>query len=159
MKAIDEKGRLFGRINVIDLLVLIIVIAAVCFALFRYVLPKAGDKVEEPFELVLYCHDTPEFTAKQIKQGDKVWDQSQDVELGTVKSVEIEPLMEAQAGPDGKSVLVENDWLVSVTLLLDSKGVLNEHGALIDGTLYGSGHTMTVFAGEAKLYLKVKEIR
>ena len=46
MKIADEKGRLFGKINIIDLLVIIVILAAVCFALFRYVLPKA-DKGEE----------------------------------------------------------------------------------------------------------------
>ena len=158
MKIADEKGRLFGKINIIDLLVIIVILAAVCFALFRYVLPKADKGEEQACEVVLYCHDAPRFTAEQIKAGDTVWDQGYDVELGTVKSVEILPLMETSAGPDGTSVTVESDWLVSVVLVLDSKGVKEEHGIRIDGSLYGSGHTMTVFAGEAKLYLKVREL-
>ena len=158
MKAIDEKGKLFGKINIIDLLVIIVILAALCFALFRYALPKNDKAGEQAFELVLYCHDTPRFTAEQIKTGDSVWDQSYDVELGTVKTVEILPLMETQAGPDGKTVTTESDWLVSVILTLDSKGAKDEHGVRINGSLYGSGHTMTVFAGEAKLYLKVREI-
>lgn len=35
MKLIDEKGKLFGKINIIDLLVLVVVIAALAFAAFR----------------------------------------------------------------------------------------------------------------------------
>ena len=159
MKIADEKGRLFGKINIIDLLVMIVVLAAVCFALFRYVLPGQEKAPQQDCEMVLFCHDAPKFTAEQVKVGDKVWDQSYDVELGTVKSVEIVPLMETQVGPDGKSFSVESDWLVSVVLVLDTKGVKEEHGLRIDGSLYASGHTMTVFAGEAKLYLKVREIR
>jgi hypothetical protein len=66
--------------------------------------------------------------------------------------------METSAGTDGTSVTTESDWLVSVVLVLDSRGVKDEHGILIDDTLYASGHTMTVFAGEAKLYLKVRQL-
>ncbi len=158
MKIADEKGRLFGKINIIDLLVIVVILAAICFAVFRYALPDRDKGAEQACEMVLYCHDTPKFTAEQIKKGDVVWDQGTDLDLGTVKSFEILPLMETSAGPDGTSVTTESDWLVSVVLVLDSRGVKDEHGILIDDTLYASGHTMTVFAGEAKLYLKVRQL-
>lgn len=35
MKLIDEKGKLFGKINIIDLLVIVVVIAALAFAALR----------------------------------------------------------------------------------------------------------------------------
>ena len=139
---IDEKGRLFGKINIIDLLVILVIAAALCFAVFRYVLP-----------------DRNSGKAVQIEKGARVWDQGYDVVLGTVKSFEITPLMETVTDASGKTHLVENDWLVSVTLVLDAEGVPDEFGIRIGGSLYASGHTMTVFAGDAKLYLKVQEIR
>ena len=156
---IDEKGRLFGMINIVDLIIILVVIAALCFVGIKYVLPQKDSGEVEKRELLLFCHDAPKFTAEQIKVGDSVWDQSYDVELGTVKSFEILPLTEVVAGPDGKTAAVESDWLVSVRLVLDCEGIPEEHGIRIGGSLYGSGHTMTVFAGEAKLYLKVQEIR
>ena len=156
---IDEKGRLFGRINIVDLIIVLVIIAALCFAVFKYVLPQKDSGPVEKRELVLYCHDTPKFTAGQIKEGSKVWDQSGDVELGTVKSFEIMPLLETVAGQDGQIHSVESDWLCSVRLVLDAEGVMEDHGIRIGGSLYASGHTMTVFAGEAKMYLKVQEIR
>ena len=36
MKIIDEKGRLFGKINLIDLLVLVLVVAVVLALGFRW---------------------------------------------------------------------------------------------------------------------------
>ncbi|MBQ1891973.1 MAG: DUF4330 domain-containing protein [Firmicutes bacterium] len=156
---IDEKGRLFGKINIIDLLVILVIAAALCFAVFRYVLPDRNSGKAVQKELVLYCHDTPRFTAEQIEKGVRVWDQGYDVVLGTVKSFEITPLMETVTDASGKTHLVESDWLVSVTLVLDAEGVPDEFGIRIGGSLYASGHTMTVFAGDAKLYLKVQEIR
>ncbi len=40
MKLIDEKGKLFGKINLIDLLALIIVVAAVVFLAVRFLSPS-----------------------------------------------------------------------------------------------------------------------
>ena len=111
---IDEKGRLFGKINIIDLLVILVIAAALCFAVFRYVLPDRNSGKAVQKELVLYCHDTPRFTAEQIEKGARVWDQGYDVVLGTVKSFEITPLMETVTDASGKTHLVENDWLVSL---------------------------------------------
>ena len=156
---IDEKGRLFGKINIVDLIIVLVIIAALCFIGIRYVLPKSSAADTEDLELVLYCHDTPKFTAEQIEAGASVWDQSCDVVLGKVKSFEILPLLETVAGQDGKVHSVESDWLCSVVMVLDSEGVRDEYGVRIGGCLYASGHTMTVFAGDAKMYLKVQEIR
>ena len=50
---IDEKGRLFGKINIIDLLVILVIAAALCFAVFRYVLPDRNSGKAVQKELVL----------------------------------------------------------------------------------------------------------
>ncbi len=42
MKIIDEKGRLFGKINLIDLLVLVLLVAVVAFAGWKLVGKKAA---------------------------------------------------------------------------------------------------------------------
>ena len=36
MKLVDEKGKLFGKINLIDLLVLVVIVAALAFAAYRF---------------------------------------------------------------------------------------------------------------------------
>ena len=36
---LDEKGRLFGKINIVDLLIVLVLIAAVAFVGIKYVMP------------------------------------------------------------------------------------------------------------------------
>lgn len=43
MKIVDEKGKLFGKLNVIDFLAIVVLIAALIFVAIRFLLPKAGD--------------------------------------------------------------------------------------------------------------------
>lgn len=47
MKILDEKGRLFGKINIIDLLVLVAVVAVVIFAAVRM---RGGEAADDPGE-------------------------------------------------------------------------------------------------------------
>lgn len=45
MKIVDEKGKLFGKLNVIDFLAIVVLIAAVIFVAVRFLLPKEGDSM------------------------------------------------------------------------------------------------------------------
>ena len=47
MKIIDEKGRLFGKLNLIDLLVIILLIAAVAAVAWKLVGKKAAAAVAD----------------------------------------------------------------------------------------------------------------
>ena len=47
MKIIDEKGRLFGKLNLIDLLVIVLLIAAVAAVAWKLVGKKAAETVAD----------------------------------------------------------------------------------------------------------------
>lgn len=43
MKIVDEKGKLFGKLNIIDLLAILVLVAAVIFAAARFLGPSVDD--------------------------------------------------------------------------------------------------------------------
>lgn len=45
MKIVDEKGKLFGKLNIIDCLAILVLIAALIFAAVRFLLPRGNDAV------------------------------------------------------------------------------------------------------------------
>lgn len=45
MKIVDDKGKLFGKINLIDLLALVIIAAAVVFLAARFLFPSGSDPI------------------------------------------------------------------------------------------------------------------
>lgn len=45
MKIIDEKGKLFGKINLIDLLALVLIVAALVLLAVRFLLPSGSDPI------------------------------------------------------------------------------------------------------------------
>lgn len=62
MKLIDEKGRLFGKINLIDLAVILVVVVAVGALAMKFFGNDAVDAVKNPDVTISYevvCEDVP----------------------------------------------------------------------------------------------------
>ena len=73
MKIIDEKGRLFGKINLIDLLLVVLLIAAVAAVAWKLVGKKAVETVSDTGRTITYTvtvedvnREAAEFAATQV---------------------------------------------------------------------------------------------
>ena len=73
MKIIDEKGRLFGKLNLIDLLVIVLLIAAVAAVAWKLVGKKAAETVANTGRTITYTvtvedvnREAAEFASTQI---------------------------------------------------------------------------------------------
>lgn len=158
---IDKNGKLFGKINLIDLIIVIILIVLAAFVVFKFAVPRDNEVAETQLYLSLFCEETPDYILDYLEEGTPVYDSKEDVTIGTVESLEIgEPTgYEAQGdGSDYTLYQVSRDDYSSVKLRINATGVNGVNGATIEGVLYGVGHTMTVYAGQAKLYLRVSGI-
>jgi len=105
-----------------------------------------------------YYEECPNYVADQLKAGDSVWDSGDNVTIGTVKDWTTADSVTYLLDDNGNTVQTSKDGYCALTLRCEAEGVIGEHGITINGTLYGVGHTLTMYAGEAKLYLKVSGI-
>lgn len=97
MRLIDEKGRLFGKVNIIDFLALLFILSLVPMVYFGYRIfhPKAVQKIiiGPRFDIEVICKSIklkPE-TAKLIAVGDKEYDAEGRVMAEVVSMGEIMP--------------------------------------------------------------------
>jgi hypothetical protein len=95
MKFIDEKGRLFGKLNLIDLLVILMLIAAVCAVVWKVGGKKAAEAATAEKLTVKYtvvCEDVPksvcDFASSQI--GKTITNSGKSYDA-TVTDVQVEP--------------------------------------------------------------------
>ena len=58
---IDEKGRLFGKVNIVDLIIVIIIIAAAAFIGMKLFGPESTTANTENVRITLFCEETPTF--------------------------------------------------------------------------------------------------
>lgn len=157
-KIIDNKGRLFGKINIVDLLIVLVIVCGVLFVGLKYVLPK-NDVVPTQSAILVIRGDTKNYVAEQLQKGASVWDASGNVELGVLDSWEISDYVEPIASERLKqTVEYINPDLCFVDLTIKSNGVVGEHGLTIGDTLYGCGHTMVIYSGQCKIFVTVKSI-
>ena len=161
IKMIDRNGKVFGKINIIDLIVLLALIAAI--AVFGYSKAKGGKdaltKDSDEVEIVFYTEQVSDFVVDKIQAGDMVCDADKNIFFGTVTSVEKGPAVSYNQTSDGKIVVSDRPDSSSATITVTGKANMDEYGAKFEGTQYTVGHSLTIRAGNAKIYLRVYDIR
>ena len=111
MKLVNEKGKLFGIINLVDLVVVLCVLLIGAAVVIKFVLPAASDVVSTKSEMVVtlrvrgampYLKDEVD---KMVKPGDKLVAGSDFVAGAEVVSVETDiPYRASISTADGKFV-------------------------------------------------------
>jgi hypothetical protein len=123
---LDSKGKLFGKVSIIDILVILIVVGGIAGVVYKYTKSKVATPFTKPdtVQIVLYTEKTPEYAAKAINVGDPIKDRTDNVDLGTVTKVEISESKLYGFNSEGKSVASSQEGFVSVKVTAKVQGVL-----------------------------------
>lgn len=156
---IDNKGKLFGKINVIDFLLILLVVLAVAFFAVKFVGGGAGAPASaETVRVEYYAEEVSDFVVDCIRVGDPLTDDAGKSNLGTVVEVITGPSQSYGTNEKGEWVRSTREDFASVRIVSEVKGRLTPYGVEIDGTPYGVGHSMTLRAGKAKIWLRVSGV-
>ena len=126
MKLIDEKGKIFGKLNIIDIIVVLVIIAVVAAAGIRLTSSKRNIDGLNPLDEDKYCYITvfsslqvPE-VGENLKVGEHVaaGGKLTDAEIVDVKS---EPAAYVGTDAAGKAVLSEQPLWKDVTVVIKEK--------------------------------------
>ncbi|MCL5045746.1 MAG: DUF4330 domain-containing protein [Actinobacteria bacterium] len=159
MRLIDDKGRLFGRINVIDLLVVILVLAlAGRFSYSRYISKslKAIRKEQKPIEVVLVVGAVRQPTVDAIRVGSKVMASKTSTLLGEVVKVEAKPANVVFTGNDGRTYEMPSPSRLDVYVTLRGLGQVSENAVFLGDTEVRVGTLIdirsNIYAGSGVVY-------
>lgn len=135
---IDNKGKLFGKISVVDILIIVIIIGALAGVAYKLkksnvVTPLATTST---IQTVLYTDATTESSAKAIKEGDTVKDKVTGAELGKVVKIETGPSVIYGIDSAGKVVASEKPGYVSLKITVQGKGNYDSMGATFGSSNY-----------------------
>lgn len=160
---IDNKGKLFGKISIIDILIVLIVVGAVAGLGYKLTRSKAGNPVftkQDEIQVKFRHDDVPEFVVKAIKEGDPVRESVQNASFGKVSSIETGDAIVWLDTEDGRSVKVSREGYYSVEITMNAKGMMGSSGVTIDKASYYVGQTVTLYVGNAALYSgKITDIK
>ena len=158
---IDKNGKVFGKINIVDLIVIVVIIAAVVmFAVSRFGGQNDGASVEDGKSIYMsfYAEEVSDFVVDKIEEGAKLYDDDHEQVLGEVVKVETAPAVIYLSDSDGKSVASSKENYKSVIITAKVNGTLSDYGFELGGVKYGVGHSMTLRAGYAKIFMRVYDV-
>jgi hypothetical protein len=126
---IDDRGRLGGKVSVVDLLVLLLLAAVAVFAFMRFS-SDAGQ--ERPVKLTLTVEEVREPTVVQFEVGDSVHEDT-GIYLGTIEDVTVTPTQQEVPTADGDLKGQPSPVFSDVNLELRGTGTVSSSSIEIGG--------------------------
>jgi len=152
---IDSKGKLFGKISIIDILIILVVIIAVAGIGYKFTRPNVGNSVftkQEDIQIKFQLDEVQDFIVNAIKVGDPVRESVQNASFGKVSDIKTGDAIIWLTTEDGRNVKVSREGYYSVEITMDAKGMKDNLGVVIDKANYYVGQTITLYVGNAALY-------
>ena len=132
MKVIDHNGRLFGKISVIDVLVVLVVIALAGAVYVKNSRPHTGTSVTtQPITFQVVVEGAQDYLKDNIHVGDQVYDlnySSGNRPLGEITAIEEQPGSKMATFTDGTMGLAEVEDGVNLLLTIEGEGLINDKG-------------------------------
>lgn len=158
---IDKKGRLFGKINIIDLLIILIIIAAVIFFVRRSAAPAQGGgetTATETVSVSFTSDEAPYYFADSLEEGGRVYEDTTNIELGKVTSFTSEPAYSYEVDAEGNTVKVPSPYDSLVTVTADVQGELRDNGVYVGGKAFCVGKTYIMHFGKTCMSCRISAI-
>ena len=129
----DKRGKLFGKINVIDALVVFLIIALLGAVVFRFTSPGMVRTADNRVEFTLMIEGVRDFTLPYYQPGLRVFDRRQNEHIGDIVNVRYEPLIVPMILDDGAIIMVERPGILRIFLDLEADTRETESAILING--------------------------
>jgi hypothetical protein len=132
---IDQKGKLFGKINIIDLLVVLVIVLIVAGVLSKFVFTSnRGVGNDSLIQYTVSIQDVRNFTADAIKINDDMYDSKTGTYMGKVTAKEVRPYKDYIIKTDGTVSLAEKPDRLEVLATIQVPGVVNNYSFLASGS-------------------------
>lgn len=125
-KIIDEKGRLFGKISIIDVFVIILVLvlaAAIYMRFFTKNETAVTSEVDFTYQIKVYA--VRPTTANNVKAGDKMYSSESGALLGTVTDVEVTDAVIEIEKSDGTFAEAATGDRCDAVITIDGTGIIS----------------------------------
>lgn len=145
---IDKKGKLFGKINIVDLIVICIVLVAVVGVVFTKIKLDNSKVMSNPsnmlisssaqtdkLEIKLKIREVRDITRDAIIVGDEVYIAATDMYLGTVLRVDSTPSIRSVESDNGTAYLAEVPGRYDVTVVVEANGKKKDEGYFTDNNV------------------------
>jgi len=157
---LDKKGRLFGKVSVVDLFAVVVVAAVVAVVYFN--VGASGRHVtgaEQTVLITFYNPSLENFTVNAVREGTPVINDSNGTFLGTVVDVSVGESVVFLPDVNGNEVESNMVGYSSVAITSRVYGRISDGAVVLGGNIYGVGQEIIIWAGNAKTILNISDVR
>ncbi|MCD1146784.1 DUF4330 domain-containing protein [Peptoniphilus sp. KCTC 25270] len=124
MQLMDKKGKLFGIVNIIDLLFVLILIVAIVGGITRFKDTSVVAESTGKGKVTMMVADVRSQTVENIREGQELYHYDKGVYMGKISKVEVTPYLDKVEGngewiqaevPDKYTIFIELDVDVTET--------------------------------------------
>ena len=136
MKLIDRNGRLFGKVSVIDLIVVaVVLVLAVALNMKNNHLSHTSTSVtNDPITYQVLVSGSRNYVADAVREGDLMFDQdrSSGGSLGKILSIEVLPGSKMAELNDGTVEVIPAEDCVNLLLTVQGEGIVSDGRVLLN---------------------------
>jgi len=141
---LDERGRIFGKVNVVDILVLLVIVAVVVFAVVR----MTGDSsTTVPVRVTYTATEVPKAAAESLAELLRAKGSVTDdggTYLGKVDSFTVVPALKEYLTPEGVLEQFESPILRDVNIVVLGEGRISGDNLRAGSILLAEGEKVTL---------------
>lgn len=158
---IDSKGKLFGKISIIDIIVVLFILGLGLGVFYKFTKSDTVSVFNKPDSLivVLFIEETPDYTKNAINIGDPVREVVQNSLLGTVTEVKAGKSVSFGVNDQGIIVQSSKAGYESLEITLKGEGIYGNGGVTFGSSAFYVGKFYEIKVGNAGVYGRIKSIR
>lgn len=157
---IDDKGRLLGKLSIIDLFVFAVIASIIAFGIFKIGNSRGIGILEpmRPITMRLSIDALEDFTADFLRIGDPVANNDSNVQLGTVTNIERSEAQQFSRNSEGQLVLSSVNNFSHIEITTEFMGHEFENGVLVSGHTFLVGQFMVTRVGDTNIFFRISGI-
>lgn len=157
----DKNGKIFGKISIIDLFVLVLTAAVVIGIGIRY-----GSKMtsavqsSEEFECTIMVSNVREFPVEALEKKGVITDKKSEIVLGEIMAVETEPAEFESTTANGEIIKTILPERYNCTVTIRAKGKVSDEAYIMDDSNELSvGRNMDIYSKYVKTSGEIKSVK
>ncbi|MHB1393728.1 MAG: DUF4330 domain-containing protein [Clostridia bacterium] len=134
---LDEKGRLFGKISIIDIGVLLLIVALLGGVYYKFFMVDKNSNAAkfDTLEYKILVEEVRQQSVDAIEIGADIYDVKTDSPMGKIMSKEVLPATDQLTKADGTVVIAEKPERFNVLVTIRVPGVETKYGFRANGRM------------------------
>jgi hypothetical protein len=132
LRLVDQRGRLFGLINLVDLGVIVLILALAGAGAYKVLAIRRGPvRVPRDIDFTMLVQEVRQATVDVVHEGDFVWDYDSSLPFGTIKAIQVLPATKHASTSDGRWVLTELPERYDLVLTVRAQALVSDAAIVV----------------------------